>query len=512
MSILNLQTKEYMKQTIYQQMKEAMAMPAVRVRRIVVAVALLTAMAGMSSCTSFLEVDEKGKATIPSFLSDPDGLNAGLVGAYYETFTYYDNEFGKYADVAGDMLQLNTTVSDMLDIYNYTSDASNETSSSSYMWRRIYVALANTNNVLEYGPRVLSGYPARKSQVERTMGEAYFLRALCHFDLCRVFAQTYAYTSDASHLGVPVLTVTPSPDDNVSRRSVAEVYEQILSDLTEAERLLADKQQRGEKYVSLQSVYALRSRVCLYKEDWDEALRYARKAMGEDGVPAAGIVSGSLAQGSDYTAMFENLGTAGEMIFRLSGENNKGKMKTFYESSGVPSDTLVSLFDEGDIRLSLLYKDGVAGTSSTKQCRKYSATTSPDGKADRDDPVVIRLSEVYLNAAEAACMKGEYAAAKGYLLPLLARAVGEASARAVINATADGQLLALIKRERTKELCCENHRLFDQTRWKDDLVRPANSSSSLKRLSYPNDRFVQPIPLAELNANTNMQPNSTVNN
>ncbi len=34
------------------------------------------------SCSNFLEVEEKGKTTIPSFLSDPDGLNAGLVGAH----------------------------------------------------------------------------------------------------------------------------------------------------------------------------------------------------------------------------------------------------------------------------------------------------------------------------------------------------------------------------------------------------------------------------------------------
>ena len=34
------------------------------------------------SCSNFLEVEEKGKTTIPSFLSDPDGLNAGLVGAF----------------------------------------------------------------------------------------------------------------------------------------------------------------------------------------------------------------------------------------------------------------------------------------------------------------------------------------------------------------------------------------------------------------------------------------------
>ena len=180
-----------------------------------------------SSCSSFLEVEEKGKATIPSFLSDPNGLNAALVGTYNETYDYYDNEFGKYADAAGNMIQMNTTMSEMLDIYNYNSDASNETSSSSYIWRRIYKAMANVNNIIEYGDKVRSAYPAQRNKINRIMGEAFFLRALSHYDLCRTFAQPYNYSENATHLGVPVLKKTPGPDDNPSRMSVAEVYKFI---------------------------------------------------------------------------------------------------------------------------------------------------------------------------------------------------------------------------------------------------------------------------------------------
>ena len=75
----------------------------------------------------------------------------------------------------------------------------------------------------------------------------------------------------------------------------------------------------------------------------------------------------------------------------------------------------------------------------------------------------------------------------------------------------DSQLLDLVKKERVKELCFENHNFFDITRWKQNLVRQAKTTSTVKMLTYPNDRFVQPIPLAELNANKNMQPNPGVN-
>ncbi len=85
----------------------------------------------------FLEVEEKGKTTIPSFLSDPDGLNAGLVGAYNKMYAYYDNEFTKYPDVAGNMLSMKyvSAGADMLDQYNFTSDALKETGAC-----RVYLA------------------------------------------------------------------------------------------------------------------------------------------------------------------------------------------------------------------------------------------------------------------------------------------------------------------------------------------------------------------------------------
>ena len=66
----------------------------------------LSLLVCLTACSDFLEVDVKGKATIPSFLSDPQGLYAGLVGTYNKMYLYVDNEFTKYGDVAGNMASL----------------------------------------------------------------------------------------------------------------------------------------------------------------------------------------------------------------------------------------------------------------------------------------------------------------------------------------------------------------------------------------------------------------------
>lgn len=174
----------------------------------------------LTSCDGFLTVNEKGKSTIPSFLSDPSGLRAGLLGAYTKYYASYDNEFLKYPEVAGNMVSLNlSSGSSMQDQYNFVPNPISATTSY-YIWYRLGEALANTNNIIKYAPDVASDYPTQKAAIDNILGQAYVLRALCHFDLCRVYAQPYNYTADASHLGVPVINAPLGPNDVLPRSSV----------------------------------------------------------------------------------------------------------------------------------------------------------------------------------------------------------------------------------------------------------------------------------------------------
>ena len=97
----------------------------------------------------------------------------------------------------------------MIDQFNFTSDAEQEVGAVGYIWRKVLEALANVNNVIEYAPPLMEKFPNQKGTIEYVQAQALFLRALCHFDLFRVYAQPYNYTADASHLGVPILLVTP---------------------------------------------------------------------------------------------------------------------------------------------------------------------------------------------------------------------------------------------------------------------------------------------------------------
>ena len=452
----------------------------------------------LTGCSDFLEVDVKGKATIPSFLSDPQGLHAAMVGTYNKMYLYVDNEFTKYGDVAGNMVAFPSAASsgDMVAQYNFTSDESQITGAVGYIWRKIYVAQANANNVIEYAPAVIKNYPTYEKECSNIMGQALLIRAMCHFDQCRAYAQPYNYTPDASHLGVPVLLRAAGANDTPSRASVSEVYKQVLADLEQASTLLTDQIADDYRYASLQAVNCMFSRVYLYMEDWENALKYAKQAIG----------SQQLAQGDAYLKMFDDLSTQGEAIFRLSGVEMTGYLKFFYENTCEPADTLLSLYDKDDIRLKLL-----RNSVGSKRCMKYSASKVPGEEPKRDDPFIFRLSEEYLNAAEAAWNLKNYTEARNYIKAIIERAVGTEKANNVLNAYSDASLIDLIRLERVKELCFEGHNFFDITRWKQNLVRERATTSVTKFIAYPSDYFVLPIPQDELFANTSMQPNPTVN-
>lgn len=458
---------------------------------------LLVAIIGTSSCSDFLTVMPKGRVTTPSFLSSPDGLKAALVGTYSKLYTVYDGDFVRYPDVAGNMLSIfNATESaNMISQYNFTSNEDEELGAVGKIWSDTFEAMANANNIIQYAPQVAENYPLQAAEIDRIMGEALFIRALCHLDVCLCYAQPYNYTADASHLGVPVLRKTPGPDDNEPRKSVAEVYALICEDLTNAERLLADKSPRGQYYVSLDAVRALHSRVSLYMEKWQDAIDYA-----DDVIPTK-----SLTQGQNYYNMYRNPVVASEVIFRFDGTEMGSKHRSFYAETAIPADTLFTLFDSRDTRLQVLYKDGA------HYCMKYESDLNQLGLNHGDETIVLRLSEMYLNAAEAACMLGNYTNARGYIKPILERAVDADYAQEVLANTSDAKLLDLVRKERVKELCFEGHNFFDIVRWKMDLVREKATTSTVKRINYPSDYFVLPISRYELSANLNMQPNPTVN-
>lgn len=127
---------------------------------------------------------------------------------------------------------------------------------------------------------VISLYNASPSDDKLSgVGIAYAMRAMFYMDLARMFAQK-SYALDKEAITVPlVLEDTQLSDLPSNPRVTNEVmWAQILSDLDNAETMLADYTRSDVYTPDLSVVYGLKARAYLTMEDWANAEAYAKKA------------------------------------------------------------------------------------------------------------------------------------------------------------------------------------------------------------------------------------------
>ncbi len=461
----------------------------------------------LASC-HFLEVEQTGKTSIKAFFSDVYALDAAVNGSYRLTYTYYDSYMVLYPEVTGDLVRLSSSASTWRQQFDYISDESEETTAVGFIWKNGYEIVSNTNEIIKYGPDVADRYPTQKATVNKALAQAYFLRALAHFNLCLAYGQTYTYSDNASHLGVAVMTSIPDVKAKISRTSCNATYAQIVKDLNTALDLFPDNSEMDPYKASPAACKALLSRVMLYMGNYSEAADFAQSVIDDYGI--------SLTPRDSYIGMFCNRQPGAEAIFRVNGYSagsNLLSMFDYREPKMYPSGKLLDTFSAdptvwpgADVRKDLLHYN-YGGTEYSGVCMKFIDTEDITESEKHYDPFVLRLSEMYLIHAEASCQLGNLDAAANDIAMLEARARGVSVSDIDITSSDASSLDQLIERERIKELFLEGHRMYDITRRHGTLRRDSGCGSTLLEMSYPDDRFILPIPLVELDANKNMQSN-----
>ena len=464
-------------------------------KRIIIIFAVISSLV---SC-NFLEVEQIGKSDIQSFYSDASSVEAAVNGAYNLTYKYFNSYGLFYPEVTGDLVRLSPTSSSWMDQYNFVSDETQETTPVGFMWKNAFEVILNVNEILEYGPSVAKNHPAYAAKVNDGLANAYFLRALMTFQLSLVYSQHYTYSPDASHLGVPVLVSFPSLSESISRANVKDTYNQIVSDLETALKMFSSESVTSVYFASKAACKALLSRVYLYMEQYDKVVENALSVISDYGL--------SLTPRDKYKAMFCSVNEVGsEVVLRLNGYDQSvdmWKLCDYNAPLATPSAKLSSFFtDKNDIRTSLLSHDG-----RDNVFMKYTVTDAQSDKERHYDPILLRLSEQYLNLAEALCRNGNLEDAAKYVSELRSRSTGRQES---VKYSGREDLLKIILDERVKELYMEGFRLYDITRNKQSLER-GETNSAVTSISYPDDRFILPIPLVELEANPSMKSNPNNN-
>ena len=454
-------------------------------------------IASISSCTKQLDLDPKDSLTNETALSTMNGVKTALGGMYanMRSVNYYGRTLFIYGDLSANDVYLSKANSNRYGSTFQKIYAANDADVLG-MWTAMYSTIARANNIINSVDKITGD----QTEKDVAKGQALFIRALGYFDLVKVFAKPYNQ-GNGSQLGVPVVLtsdVTVFP----ARNTVAQVYDQIVSDLNAAKTLLATTTAATKLTASKFAASALLSRVYLYKGDNDKAILEANLVTANSSFVVT--PSASLADFYATTEGAEEIFTVKFMPTESLGSDNIGQiyLKPGYGDIRVSPD-LTAVFDKtNDVRYTSFIGPFSANPANEFQNNKYAGQ---DATAGLYSPKVLRLSEVLLNRAEAANKVGGQDV---LALADLNKVRTNRGLTALVGVTGSA-LLTEILLERRREFMFEGQRFFDLMRNGITMERtfcnsPLAVTSPQCSLLATDSKTIAPIPQAEIDANPSL--------
>jgi len=462
----------------------------------------------LTACDKYLDIEPKQQINAESAINSTDDVQLLLISAYEGIKgTRGTNEGGELLggsfNFASELIAGTNHV-----IWRGTYEQQREfyaksITTSNLMvrdtWIRGYEVINIVNTVLSVLDIVDD--PDDKARIE---GEAKAIRGMMYFEFARLWGLPYEAGQTNNQLAVPIISIPTTSAADVTypeRASVEAVYTQVVSDLEDAETLLADFDDNGG-YLSTYAASALLSRVFLQQGRYEEAARKADRVIQSD----------LYALESDPLIAFNNKSFVAEDVFAIRqnetsnyGESNAG-LSTHYASLAGQgrgdidiTQDFINLFDVNDRRGGIMTNTVEGETQIDDVTEMYyigisdlgsgGITTSKYGDSRRNFPV-IRLAEMYVTRAE-----GNFEAGTSHgAAPLDDINVLRSRAGAPALPGVDQDAIRL---ERYLELCWEGFRLHDLKRWK------LNVGSD----PYDAGNLIFPIPEREMEANESLVQN-----
>ena len=144
-------------------------------------------------------------------------------------------------------------------------------------WDKIYKHINIANMVINTIDNQTAKTSFDRNEIQRIKGEAYFLRAAYYFTLVNLYGKPYSLKTSSTDPGVPLKLTDYVEDLKFSRNTVAEVYEQVVKDLKNAEICLENIPLKSVYRAGIVATYLLQSRVYLYMQNYTLAKECAQK-------------------------------------------------------------------------------------------------------------------------------------------------------------------------------------------------------------------------------------------
>ncbi|MCU7548813.1 RagB/SusD family nutrient uptake outer membrane protein [Chitinophagaceae bacterium LB-8] len=478
---------------------------------LVVTIGVLLLMPGLTGCKKFLDIPPKDRVPQSILFNDEQGFKDAMIGVYLalDKPKSGGGSFGMYTQNLS-MGMLSALA------YNYDSTASsaNIGNATFYntvvryiyadatvkaeiagIWGGMYNTIANINNLLSQidgKKQVFSG-----DNYYRVKGEAIGGRALLHLDLLRMFGPLPA--TGANLKAIPYVRRYDIRSTRLS--TLNEALDSCIHDLNEAKSLLAQTDTSAilqgahdlfaaytQNHINYWTVEALLARAHLYKGNMDSANYYASAVIGSNKFP---LISSNVAAANPADRLFSQ-----EVLFSVYSANVKNYNAVFpVQSSGQPlmfrKTTKNALFTTGsgsvnDYRYTSWFNVNQTFT-------KYTQDDNLTYHLQNNVPVV-RVSEMYYIAAEAANSKGDINTGVTMLNKVRqGRGLNALNANGI--STTDSVSTEIMK-EYQKEFLQEGQTFFYYKRLNKDLSKVTSST-----VAIPANVYVFPLPDKELEYN-----------
>ncbi|HEY9002019.1 MAG TPA: RagB/SusD family nutrient uptake outer membrane protein [Mucilaginibacter sp.] len=456
-----------------------------------------------ASCTKIISIDPPTSTiTTTQVFADSADATSALMGLYTSASSTGSSLFiddgalsiytGSSADELIDFNQIDPN-------YLYTNSITPQNSIiESYFWTPAYNVIYNANACIE-GVESSNSIPS--SIVNQIIGEAKFMRALTYFNLVNLFGD------------VPlVLTTSYKTNSLLPRQPVSEIYKSIISDLTDAQKLLlADYSISGNQKIRANkwAATALLARVYLYQNKFDSAELEATAILNNGSL--FGLVrnlDSTFLKNNKEAILQWNLNTT-IFPYNLTAEGfslipYSGSYPYYYLSP-----QLLSSFEIGDQRK--VHWIDSTNYQGTEYYLPYKYKLGPPdlsvGGPATEYYTVLRLAEQYLIRAEARLKSnGNLSGAIDDVNQIRLRA-GLPALSYTLSAS---DILAKIMQERRIEYFAEwGHRWFDLKRTGAiDSVMSKVTPTKIGGGAWLSTQQLYPIPQSELLLNPNLTQNS----
>jgi len=462
-----------------------------------------------SACTKFVQISPPTTSiTGTTVYSNNTSAAAAMTGVYSSlatnssSFTDGSKSISILMGLAADELRNYVpTNMEYVQFYSNTLSSFTGTNSNYYFWTELYGRLYDVNAVIA---GVESSAALSTSIKNQIIGEAEFMRAFFLFYAVNLYGD------------VPIVTTTNYLTNNVIARSpVGDVYQQIISDLKDAQNKLSINFLDANGNVTAERVRpnngaatALLARVYLYTGAYDSAETEATAVIND-------VTNYNLDSLSQIFLM-----NSSEAIWQLQPQSGTG-YNTYdalnFVLTSAPGTNgeniainsyLKNAFEPGDSRF-FQWVGAYTADSITYYYYPYKYKVWQYGSAITEYKMVLRLAEQYLIRAESRAQQGNLVGANSALSDLnIIR--NRADLPGYSGPTDQASMLEAILHENKIEFFAEwGHRWFDLKRTGaiDSVMGNPGNVCASKGGTWNDDWELLPIALQELKIDANLSQN-----